>query len=258
MSKRPSSADVRVLEDRLGYTFRDRSLLEAAVTHASALPAAAVRVGERLEFLGDAVLALAVAELLLDAFPAFDEGELSKLRASLVRTRTLAAKAREVGLDEAIRLGRGEERSGGRTKISILAAAYEAVLGAVFHDGGYAAVRAVIARHFRDEIGGGKEVEEQDWKTLLQERIQAGLRVLPEYRVARERGPAHARRFTLEVWVAGRRLARGEGSSKREAEQQAARAALALLPDVGLAASARAEPRARVAGAEPGHPREDQ
>lgn len=235
MAERPAPADVQVLEDRLGYAFRDRNLLDGAVTHASALPAGVVRVGERLEFLGDAVLALAIAELLLDAFPDFDEGDLSKRRSSLVRTRTLAAKACEVGLDDAIRLGRGEERSGGRTKSSILAAAYEAVLGAVFRDGGFGAARALIARHFRDEIGGGKDLEEQDWKTLLQERIQARLRVLPEYRLAEERGPAHARHFTVEVWVAGRCLARGEGSSKQEAEQQAARAALALSPGVDLA-----------------------
>ncbi len=234
MAERRTPADVQMLEDRLGYAFRDRSLLDSAVTHSSAMPAGVVRVSERLEFLGDAVLDLAIAELLLDALPQSDEGELSKRRASLVRTRTLAAKAREVGLDEAIRLGRGEERSGGRTKRSILAAAYEAVLGAVFRDAGFGAVRALIARHFRDEIGGGKELGEQDWKTLLQERIQARLRVVPEYRLAEERGPAHARQFTLEVWVAGRRLARGEGSSKQEAEQQAARVALTLLPEIDL------------------------
>lgn len=222
----PPADEVQALEERLGYTFLDRGLLEAALSHASALPSGARRVAELLEFLGDAVLALIVADLLLRHFPEVDEGELSKRRATLVRTQTLAAKARELGLDRALRLGRGEDRSGGRAKASILAHVYEAVLGAVFRDGGFARVRAVITRHFAADIARGGTAGQPDWKTLLQERTQAERRTVPEYRLAEECGPAHARRFTMEVWIDGACRAVGIGSSKRSAEQEAARVAL--------------------------------
>jgi ribonuclease-3 len=219
-------ADERTLEERLGYRFRDASLLEAALRHSSAMPAEEVRDSERLEFLGDAVLGLAIADLLLHAFRGADEGRLSKWRAALVRTTTLASKARDLEIGEALLLGRGEERSGGRTKDSILAAAYESVLGAIYRDGGFHSAKAVVARHFALDLAGEPDHVGQDWKTLLQERTQARLRMVPEYRLAAERGPAHAREFTSEVWVAGECLASGEGTSKREAEQRAARAAL--------------------------------
>lgn len=219
---------MRQLEARLGYGFRDEALFEAALTHASALPSGPVRSSEQLEFLGDAVINLAVADLLLKAFPSADEGLLSKWRAVLVCTASLAAKARALELGAALHLGRGEERSGGRDKDSILAAAYEAVLGAVFRDGGFRRAEAVVARHFAAEVAAGPPTG-QDWKTMLQERTQARFRTVPEYRIAEERGPAHARQFTSEVWVAGRCLAHGEGLSKREAEQRAAQAAFARL-----------------------------
>src|SRR3990170_2432219 len=132
----PAEHDLRLVEAHLGYDFRDEALLEAALTHASALPSGPVRSSEQLEFLGDAVINLAIADLLLKAFSAADEGLLSKWRAVLGCTTSLAAKARALELGDALRLGRGEERSGGRAKDSILAAAYEAVLGAVFRDGG--------------------------------------------------------------------------------------------------------------------------
>jgi ribonuclease III len=224
-----SEPERTALEERLGYEFRDRELFAAALTHASALPPGTVRDSERFEFLGDAVLDLAIADLLLHAFPEWDEGELSKRRALLVRTPTLAAKARELGLDEAIRLGRGEDRSGGRAKASILAATYESVIGAMYREAGFARVRAIIARHFADELRAGAAMAAEDWKTQLQEQTQAALRTVPDYRLVEEHGPAHARRFTSEVWINGRCLARGEGSSKREAEQQAARAALDVV-----------------------------
>ncbi|MDX2169222.1 MAG: ribonuclease III [Deltaproteobacteria bacterium] len=222
----PPADDVQALEERLGYTFLDRSLLDAALSHSSALPSGARRVAELLEFLGDAVLDLIVADLLLRHFPELDEGELSKRRAMLVRTATLATKARGLGLDRALRLGRGEDRSGGRAKASILAHVYEAVLGAVFRDGGFARVRAVITRHFAEDIARGGTAGAPDWKTLLQERTQASRRTVPEYRLAEESGPAHARRFTIEVWVDGACRAVGSGTSKRAAEQEAARVAL--------------------------------
>jgi len=225
----PWPDDDLALEERLGYTFLDRSLLDAALTHTSALSAGGVRAGEQLEFLGDAVLGLVIADLLLHAFPHLDEGELSKRRATLVRAPTLAAKARALGIGEALRLGRGEDRGGGRTKSSILASTYEAVLGAIYRDGGFERARAVITRHFTEDLARGGVAGAPDWKTLLQERIQARHRTVPEYRLAAEEGPAHARLFTAEVWVAEQYLARGQGRSKREAEQQAARAALAEL-----------------------------
>lgn len=224
--RRPLGDELQALETRLGHAFLDRGLLDAALTHPSALPIGALRAGEQLEFLGDAVLDLVVADLLLLHFPELDEGELSKRRATLVRTSTLATKARALGLDEALRLGRGEDRSGGREKASILAYVYEAVLGAVFRDGGFARTRAVIQRHFAEDIARGGTAGAPDWKTILQERTQAARRIVPEYRVSAESGPAHARRFTVEVWVEDACVAIGHGSSKRTAEQDAARAAL--------------------------------
>ncbi len=225
----PPADDIQALEERLGYTFLDRSLLEAALSHSSVLPTGARRVAELLEFLGDAVLDLIVADLLLRNFPELDEGELSKRRATLVRTATLASKSRALGLDRALRLGRGEDRSGGRAKASILAHVYEAMLGAVFRDGGFARVRTVITRHFAEDIARGGTAGAPDWKTLLQEQTQAVRRTVPEYRLAEEDGPAHAKRFTMEVWIDGACRAVGSGSSKREAEQEAARLALDVV-----------------------------
>jgi ribonuclease-3 len=223
----------RSLEESLGYEFRSPGLLEAALTHASALPPGVIRACERLEFLGDAVLDLAIADLLLENYPGWDEGRLSKVRARLVQTSSLAAKGRELGLDRALRLGRGEERSGGRRKASILAAVYEAVLGAVFKDGGYSRARSLVARHFAVELMDRDLVGSEDWKTMLQEHTQERYRIVPEYRVVEERGPAHAREFTTEVWVQGTCVGCGEGGSKREAEQQAARVALERLSLLG-------------------------
>jgi ribonuclease-3 len=224
-----STPDLDAFERRLGYAFRNRRLLAAALTHASALPPGAVQVAEQFEFLGDAVLDLAVAHLLWQADPDRDEGCLSKRRALLVKSTTLAAKARELGIGLVLHLGRGEDRSGGRTKRSILAAAYESVLGAIFLDGGFASVEAVVRGHFAAELAAGDAVGAQDWKTMLQERTQAVQKTVPEYRIVEEHGPAHARWFACEVAVAGEPLARGEGPSKREAQQQAARLALQRL-----------------------------
>lgn len=221
------TADVLAsVEKCLGYAFRDRGRLADALTHASFLPPGVLRVGEQLEFLGDAVLGLAIADLLLQRFPNASEGVLSKWRARLVCTTSLAGKARELGLGDALQLGRGEDRSGGRDKESILAAAYESVLGAMFRDSDFDQTCDVVARHFAAELGAADVLENRDWKTQLQELIQARSRTLPEYRVAAAEGPAHARRFECEVWVGGEMLASGSGGTKREAEQNAAAAAL--------------------------------
>jgi len=216
------------VDERLGYVFRDRNLLEAALTHASALAPGAVRTVEQLELLGDAVLDLAIADLLLEACTDWDEGKLSKRRAMFVQTSSLAAKAEEFDLGRAVRLGRGEDRTGGRCKQSILAATYEAILGAIYREGGFACARAVVARHFAAELVADDDalLQSRDWKTMLQEEAQARWRLVPEYRIVAEEGPPHARRFTSEVWIAGRGYARGTGTSKRESEQRAARVTL--------------------------------
>ena len=182
-----------------------------------------------MEFLGDAVLGVVIADVLLDAFPLLDEGELSKRRATLVRAPTLAAKARALGVGDALRLSRGEERGGGRDKASILASTYEAVLGAIYRDGGFERAKAVITRHFAEDLERGGMAGAPDWKTLLQERVQAHHRTVPDYRLAAEEGPAHARLFRVAVWIGDQCVASGQGTSKREAEQQAARAALEAL-----------------------------
>jgi ribonuclease-3 len=215
------------LERRIGYQFRDPQKLIDAITHSSAIDASRPRVGERLEFLGDAVLGLAFSDLLIERYPDRDEGPLSKLRAALVSTTSFAAKARELRLDEALTLGKGEEKTGGRQKASILAAAYESVMGAIFLEGGYETVRGVVSRHFASAIAHVAELDTTDAKTELQELCQQLCRMTPVYRVVDEIGPDHARRFVVDVLLGDTVLARGEGGSKRSAEQDAARHALA-------------------------------
>jgi len=214
------------LQARLGYRFRDQPGLAAALTHASAVQAAQVRVAERLEFLGDAVLGLVLSELLVAHYPDYDEGKLSKCRAALVNTASFAAKARELGLDVHLTLGKGEEKTGGRTKASILAAVYEAVMGAIFIEAGYNVVRDVVEGQFRQAIAALAGATTTDAKTELQELCQQEFRIAPIYRVVEEIGPHHARRFVVDVLLGAHVLARGEGHSKRSAEQQAARQAL--------------------------------
>ncbi len=226
MTERAGSVDAAMLEKGIGYRFSDPSLLEAALAHSSSLPPGVLRASEQLEFLGDAVLDLAIADLLLTRFPSQAEGVLSKCRARLVCTASLAEKARSLGIGEALQLGRGEDRSGGRDKDSILAAAYESVIGAVYRDRGFSRARSLVRRHFKAELKTEEILESQDWKTQLQEQTQAHLRLLPDYRVVAEEGPAHARRFRCEVWVAGELRATGNGGTKREAEQDAALKAL--------------------------------
>jgi ribonuclease-3 len=183
---------------------------------------------ERLEFLGDAVLDLAISELLMERRPEADEGQLSRARAELVNTRALARHAQHLGLDRSVRLGRGEARSAGRRKISILANVFEAVVAALYLDGGLAPVRALVEREFgaRLEDPG---LFEADPKTRLQERLQAEDRPTPVYTTSRTEGPDHAPEFHVEARVGDEVVGRGVGRSKREAEQQAARQALERL-----------------------------
>jgi ribonuclease III len=223
-----SRPELQVIEERLGHAFRDRTLLEVALTHRSAV----ARPGgnnEKLEFLGDAVLDLAISDLLMQRFPEANEGDLSKVRAALVNATMLAAKATEMELGPLLRLGRGEERSGGRQKGSILASAYEAVLGAVFLDAGFLAARELIARLFGPDLDRPLKSHLSDHKTRLQEITQKRFRETPLYKLVRASGPDHDKAFVSEITIAGRLYGRGEGKSKKAAEQEAALQALALL-----------------------------
>jgi ribonuclease III len=219
-----SSVD-EILVDRIGYSFGKPQLLALALVHRSAL-ARAGQNNEKLEFLGDAVLDLAISDLLMERFPTADEGELSKRRAALVNARVLAAKAAAMNLGAELRLGRGEEKSGGRKKASILAAAFEAVIGAVYLDGGFGAAREVVSHHFREDLvraGGESPI---DHKSRLQEITQQVFHETPTYALVQASGPDHDRAFVVEISIAGRLSGRGEGKSKKEAEQQAALEAL--------------------------------
>ncbi len=221
----PQSAGAE-LEHKLGYTFARPELLVTALTHPSAAIGSDVHY-ERLEFLGDAVLDLAIADMLMRRFPTAKEGPLSKQRASIVNGRTLAYKAQAIGLGGVLRLGKGEEKSGGRDKISILAAAFEAVIGAIYTDGGLLPAQRVVESLFADDLGG--PAAERDYKTELQEIAYRRFRAQPVYELVATRGPDHARRFTTRIRIAGRELGIGEGGSKKQSEQAAARAALTQI-----------------------------
>jgi len=220
------------LERTLGVRFARPELLEAALTHRSyAFEQGTPVNNERLEFLGDAVLGLVVTDLAYREFPEMSEGELAKLRAAIVNMGALAEVARDLGLGDHVRLGRGEEMSGGRGKASILADALEAVLGAIYLDLGLEVARGLIERLFRPRMIAYVRGEgERDFKTMLQELASQDLRALPEYRIT-ERGPDHEKEFTATVHLAGRAWGTGVGRSKKEAEQQAAHEAYLKLSE---------------------------
>jgi ribonuclease-3 len=214
------------LFERLGFAFKDRSLVELALTHASARPSLKPNEdNERLEFLGDRVLGLAVAELLTESFPQASEGELARRYNQLVRAETCAEVAQKWELGTLIVMSGGEAESGGRGKKTILANACEAVLGAVFIEGGYQAARDVVYRFWASELSG-LDLAVPDAKSILQEWAQGRKLALPRYvEIARE-GPDHKPRFTAEVQIDGVAPERGEGANKRAAEQAAALAML--------------------------------
>jgi len=201
-------------------------LLVLAMTHPSAAENTSQHY-ERLEFLGDAVLDLTIADLLMRQFPDGKEGLLSKQRASIVNARTLAAKAESIGIAEQLLLGRGEEKSGGRRKVSILAAAFEAMIGAIYTDGGLEASRLVVENLFARDVGGPSA--ERDYKTELQEAAYRQFRAHPIYELVRETGPDHAKWFTTRIRIGERQLGTGEGASKKQSEQAAAREALMVI-----------------------------
>ncbi|MFQ5350936.1 MAG: ribonuclease III [Thermoanaerobaculia bacterium] len=223
-------AQLRRFEERLGYRFRRPELLERALTHRSyANERGLAENYERLEFLGDAVLGLATAEKLFDETPPRQEGELTRSKGHLVSARVLAELAETLELGAILRLGVGEERSGGRGKGSLLADALEAVLGAVFRDGGYAEARRVVAELLERAPAPEGGIESRDAKTTLQELAQASGWGRPRYQQIAVSGPDHDKLFTVECRLDGGPSGSGTGRTKKEAEQQAAAAVLGQL-----------------------------
>lgn len=233
--------DLSLLEKQLGYRFRDREILVQALRHSSyvnEIPDKTVRDNELLEFLGDAVLSLTISHLLWARFPDRKEGDLSKIRAGLVNESQLSGIARTLHLGDFLQMGRGELQSGGREKNSILADALEALLAAVYLDGGFDAAFAAVNRHFSDPIENVALFEEtQDYKSRIQERVQASGKPAPVYRIVQESGPDHDKTFEAELTI-GEISARGMGKSKKTAEQAAAQKAIALLESMETPESA--------------------
>jgi ribonuclease-3 len=226
----PAPFDDAVLRlcERLGYSFADKGLLLDALTHRSfknERPDVALADNERLEFLGDAVVGLVVASLLYVQFPDSDEGELTRRRADLVSEKGLFEAAEEIGIGDALRLGKGEEKSGGRSKSRLLASALEACVGAVYRDGGADAAFAAARRIFEPRLHTSAPGH-RDAKSRAQEWAQAHLAGTPSYRLVGTEGPDHDREFTVALELHDEEIATGAGRSKLEAEQSAAGAAL--------------------------------
>ena len=225
-------SNLPALQARLGYLFRAENLLRLALTHPSIAheQGAPVQHNQRLEFLGDAVLQLALTRELYERFPGFDEGPLTKARAKLVNRRTLAVHGRELGLGNHLILSRGEDLHGGRERPSALADTFEALVGAIFLDGGYEAARGFILRQFGAAFGELNVIPMlENPKGELQEFLQARSSEAPQYHVVSSTGPDHDRLFECTVHHGGVELARGSGKSKKSAESEAALAALKKL-----------------------------
>ncbi len=233
----PFGSELEPLERRIGYRFKDRGMLEHALTHRSRVhedASGGVFDNESMEFLGDSVLGFVIADMLFREFPQHNEGQKSKLKASLVSSVSLARLGEALNLGQFLILGRGEEKTGGRHKHAIIADCYEALIAAVYLDGGVEAARGFIEREFKDLIAearrtGAEAAFTDDWKSALQEWLQSRGRGLPAYRLAAEVGPDHRKSFVVEVLVEGQAVATAEGRSKKEAAQAAARAALEKL-----------------------------
>lgn len=217
--------DLGKLEKTLHYTFKKREYLITALTH----PSMGGVNNQRLEFLGDAVLEMCVSEKIYEMHPEMMEGAMTRLRQKLVREGRLAEVARAMGLGACLRMDRGCEAGGGRENPSVLCDAFEAVLAAVYLDGGLESARQVVMRF----IGDCTEKDEMDAKSTLQEYLQGHKMPLPEYRVVREEGPPHERVFTVSVMLEGKEIALGEGTSKKRAEQSGALAALKTIKHLG-------------------------
>lgn len=214
----------------LDYQFKDESLIQTAFTHSSYANEHEAVCNERLEFLGDAILGFVVGAYIYKKYPNLPEGRLTKLRANVVCETMLAKKGREIKLNDNLRLGRGEENSGGRDRSSIIADAMEAVIGAIYLDGGIEPAQKFILNMLIPEIEAvTTTVRILDTKTCLQEILQKHSQALVEYKIVKESGPAHSRVFTAEVSHKGKLLGIGEGHSKKEAEQEAAMAAIKAI-----------------------------
>jgi len=222
------SAEFTRFEKKIGYHFQDRSLLRQALTHSSyAYEAHDEEVGDNevLEFLGDSVLGFILADFLCSSFPDLDEGELSKLKSTMASTSALQGFAQKILLEKSIRLGKGEVKSGGRKKKSILAGAFEAVVAALYLDGGIEETRRVLwglFENFIRRIDRFKDFAINNYKSALQEHLQINSDSAPVYKILTTRGPDHKKRFVVEVSYRNRRLARAKGRSKKDAEQKAA------------------------------------
>ncbi|HEY7412721.1 MAG TPA: ribonuclease III [Vicinamibacteria bacterium] len=225
------AAGLRALQERLGHRFADPALLERALTHTSAVHEASSSAAhsEALEFLGDAVLGLVVADLLHRHHPEGDEGSMSRARAYLVAEPSLARRADALGLPALLVLGKGEEKTGGRQKAALWADAYEAVVAALFLDGGFEPAARFLRAEFEAEAAAATRLPSRDHKSALQELLQARGEGVPDYVVVAEEGPSHRRRFRVQCVVSGRPVSEGEGFSKKEAQQEAALRALGLL-----------------------------
>jgi len=225
--------DLSGLQEKLAYTFKNIEWLHQALTHRSYTnenPDLSLKDNEKMEFLGDAVLDLVIRDLLLKAFPDHSEGELSKIRSWVVNESTLAKVARDIQLGNYLFLGRGEELSGGRGKSSILADGYEALVAAIYLDGGFMPAFEVIKRHFAIILKEAIHTDFlKDYKTQLQEYSQERFKSVPTYKVEREVGPDHDKTFFVTVLINGKIISHGIGKSKKEAEQHAAKEALQLL-----------------------------
>jgi ribonuclease-3 len=236
----PVRAAVGELEPQLGDTIGNPALLERALVHGSAATEGDLESNETMEFLGDAVLDLAVSEFLMKGHSGRDEGDLTRMRSSIVCAKGLAAAAARLDLGRWIHLGRGEARSGGSRKANILADTYEAIVAAVFLDRGYEAARDLIQRTFAFEIAAA-DPGSSDWKTELQEITQGRYHLAPSYALVSTSGPDHAKHFVVAIRLSGEEIARGEGPSRKAAEQSAAEVAVRLLkenPDAPLPGAA--------------------
>ncbi len=224
------------LQERLGYSFGDRAVLLQSLTHKSfghefyQEKPIALRDNERLEFLGDAILDVVVSDILLESFPNANEGHLSKMRAAVVNEKTLAMLARMLDLQGYVRLGKGEALTGGNEKASILSSTFEAIIAAIYLDGGFHAIYPVVRHIFAPLFAEERELMSfYDHKTQLQEIVQARWKVTPTYHLMESFGPDHAKIFQIEVRMNGKTLAVATGSSKKEAEQNAAKFAVSNL-----------------------------
>lgn len=228
--------DIERLQQRIKYPFGDRKVLLQSLTHKSFGHenfqdlSPADRDNERLEFLGDAILDVVVSDLLLETFPNANEGQLSKMRAAVVNEKTLAQMALSIGLQNCIRLGRGELQTGGGEKPSILSSTLEALIAAIYLDGGFGAVYPVVRHLFAPLFRSDADQKLfADHKTALQELLQAQWKLTPSYHLVDAEGPDHAKTFKVEVRANGRILAQASGSSKKDAEQNAAKHALQVV-----------------------------